>query len=109
MLKTPRMTSDGLAILDRLFFSGRPARIRAVAHARLMAELSQEIYAARTHANLTQKKLAKLVGTTESVVSRIEDGDYRRLSFKLLLRIGEALNRRVGVHLVPVKAKRKSA
>src|SRR5213596_1947312 len=101
-------TSDGLAILDRRHFAGKPARLRALADAKLNAEIAQEIYALRTKAGLTQKQLAGLVGTTDSVISRLEDADYTGHSIKMLQRISAALNRRLEIHFVPLRARRKT-
>jgi ribosome-binding protein aMBF1 (putative translation factor) len=103
-----RRTSDGLEILDHLYFYGRPKRLRALAEATLNAEIAQEIYALRTKAGLTQKQLAEMIGTTDSVVSRLEDADYAGHSLKLLQRISMALDRRLEVHFVPIRPKRKS-
>jgi len=61
MKRKQRTTSDGLAILDRRHFQGRPARLRALAEATLNAQIAQEIYALRSKAGLTQKQLAELV------------------------------------------------
>ncbi len=44
--------------------------------ATLNAEIAQIIYDARTEARLTQQKLADLVGTSQSVIARLEDADY---------------------------------
>lgn len=104
-----RVTSDALEIIDRRYFRGRPKRLRALAVAVLNAQIAQEIYALRTRAGMTQKKLAELVGTTDSVISRLEDADYSGHSLKMLQRISAALNRRLEIHFVPLRAKRKSA
>ncbi len=109
MTKRHRTTSDGLAILDRRHFQGRPGRLRALAEAKLNAQIAQEIYALRTKARLTQKQLAALVGTTDSVISRLEDADYAGHSLKMLQRISAALNRRLEIHFVPLRARRKTA
>lgn len=109
MRKRQRTTSDGLAILDRRHFHGRPVRLRALAEAKVNAHIAQEIYALRTKAGLTQQQLADLVGTTDSVVSRLEDADYAGHSLRMLHRIGAALNRRIEVHFVPLRARRKTA
>lgn len=109
MSKRPRPTSDVLAILDRHHFRGRPARLRALAQATLNARIAQDIYALRTKAGLTQKQLAKLVGTTDSAISRLEDADYSGHSLKMLQRISTALNRRLEIHFVPLRAPRKTA
>jgi hypothetical protein len=41
MKKRRRTTSDGLAILDRRHFEGRPARLRALADAKLNAQVAR--------------------------------------------------------------------
>ena len=109
MSKRRHTTSDGLAILDRRHFHGRPARLRALAEAELNTQIAQEIYALRIKAGLTQKQLARLVGTTDSVISRLEDADYTGHSLKTLQRISAALNRRLEIHFVPLRARRKTA
>lgn len=109
MTKSKEMTSDLVALLHRRFFRGRPAKIRALAEATLNVEIAQEIYALRTKAGLTQKQLADLIGTTGSAVCRLEDAEYEGHSLRVLQRIGEALNFRLEVRFVPIRAKRKSA
>lgn len=109
MSKRRRTTTNGLEIIDRRHFRGRPARVRALAEATLNAQISQEIYALRTRAGLTQKQLAELVGTTDSVISRLEDADYAGHSLKMLQRVSAALHRRLEIHFVPLRGRRKSA
>ena len=104
-----RTTTDGLEILDRLFIRGRPDRLRALEEAVLNAEIAQEIYALRAKAGLTQKRLAEMIGTTHSVISRLEDADYEGHSLKMLLRIAAALNQRLEVHFTPLRGRKKSA
>ena len=104
-----RPTSDGLAILDHRHFQGRPARLRALAEATLNAQIAQEIYVLRTKAGLTQKQLAEQVKTTDSVISRLEDADYAGHSLKMLQRISAALNRRLEIHFVPLRGRRRTA
>jgi ribosome-binding protein aMBF1 (putative translation factor) len=104
-----RTTVDALAILDSHHFENQPKRLRALAEATLNAEIAQEIYALRTRAGLTQKQLAKMVGTTDSVISRLEDADYAGHSLKMLQRISAALDRRIEIHFVPLRSRRRSA
>lgn len=104
-----RTTSDALEILDARYFKGRSRLLRALAGATLNAEIAQKIYALRTGAGLTQKQLAKLVGTTDSVISRLEDADYSGHSLKMLQRISAALNRRLEIRFVPLRSRRKTA
>ncbi|MCA9757574.1 MAG: helix-turn-helix domain-containing protein [Candidatus Eisenbacteria bacterium] len=65
--------------------------------------------ALRTDAGLTQAELAKLVGTSRSVISRLEDDDYDGHSLALLRRVAAAVNKRVEIRFVPADRKAKSA
>lgn len=107
--KIPRSTSDGLEILHRRFIAGRPEQEAALEAARLSSAVAQEIYDLRTRARLTQKRLAELVGTTHSVISRLEDADYSGHSLKLLQRICLALDCRLQVRFVPVATRRRKS
>ncbi|PSB10091.1 transcriptional regulator [Pleurocapsa sp. CCALA 161] len=66
------------------------------------AHVAQLIYDARTLAGLSQTELAKLIGTTQSVISRLEDADYEGHSLSMLSRIAQALGREVKIDLVPI-------
>ena len=108
--KKHRTITDGLEILDRLHFRGRPARERALEKARLNAEIAQEIFALRTKAGLSQAQLARLIGTTASAICRLEDADYSGHSLSMLQRISAALNHRIEVRFVPLsRAQRTTA
>lgn len=76
-------------------------------------ELSPLIRQLREAAGLTQAELAERVGTTQSVISRLESDDYEGHSLSMLNRIGAALNCRLTVGLAPesseVEAVRESA
>lgn len=63
--------------------------------------VAQMIYDARTEAGLTQKELAKAVGTTQSVISQLESAEYKGHSLSMLERIAQALHRHVEIRLVP--------
>jgi len=73
------------------------------------ADVARKIYDLRTRAGLTQSELAKLVGTTASVISRLEDADYEGHSLAMLRRIAAALNKRVEIRFVTVKEAPQSA
>ena len=62
--------------------------------------VARKIYALRKRAGLTQQQLAKLVGTTTSVICRLEDADYQGHSLAMLRRVAEALNKRVELRFV---------
>jgi len=95
-----KKTRDAGAILDRLIGEDRELR-RQVEVAKLSLCVAQMIHDARTAAGLTQAQLAELVGTTQSVISRLEDADYEGHSLSMLQRIAEALHRRIEIRFVP--------
>src|SRR5438093_8304905 len=64
---------------------------------------SPKIYDLRTKAGLSQAQFAKLVGTTASVICRLEDADYEGHSLAMLNRIAAALHRRVEIRFVPLR------
>ena len=79
------------------------AQLRGIVHSQV--ELGNEcpkIHGLRTKAGLTQRQLAKLVGTTASVICRLEDADYEGHSLAMLTRIATALNRRVEIRFLPL-------
>ena len=108
MARRRRTTTDGLEILDRLYVR-TPAQKRMLDEAILNAGIAQEIYALRAKADLTQKQLAKMIGTTGSVISRLEDADYDGHSLKMLQRIAIALDYRLEVRFTLVRGRKKSA
>ncbi len=58
---------------------------------RAKSEIAVAIRAARQHAHMTQAKLAEKVGTTQSVIARLESGtDKRNASLPFLARIATA-------------------
>ena len=94
-------TSDAAEILD-IEFGGDPGYPELRAPERVKSQAAQAIHDARLAAGLTQTHLARLAGTTQSVISRLEDGDYDKHSLAMLKRIAAALHRRAEVRFVPV-------
>lgn len=95
-----KTSSDALKILDEMFFHSKKAQ-RELRAAQTSAEISRQVFALRMDAGLTQKELASLVGTSHSVISRVEDDDYQGHSLNLLKRIAEALDRKIEIRFVP--------
>jgi ribosome-binding protein aMBF1 (putative translation factor) len=104
MAKKKTKTSSAVKILHQRYYKGNPRRIADLQKARVSAEVARKIYDLRTKAGLTQKQLAELVGTSHSVISRLEDDDYTRHSLDMLHRIAAALNRRVEVRFLPARS-----
>ena len=71
-----RPTTDAVEIIHRRYYEGRPQRIAELAEAEANDTVARKIHELRKRAGLTQQQLAKLVGTTTSVISRLEDADY---------------------------------
>jgi ribosome-binding protein aMBF1 (putative translation factor) len=69
-------------------------------------EAAQLIYDMRTNAGLSQRELAKRIGTTASVICRLEDADYEGHTLAAVRRIASALNRRLELRAVPIKPAR---
>ena len=61
-----------------------------------------QIYNLRKKAKLTQDQLAKLVGTKQSNIARIEDADYTGYTLKTLERVSGALKAKIEIKIIPV-------
>ncbi len=90
-------TGNAVAILRDRYVKDDPKRKASVEAERVNAQVARMIYDLRNDAGLTQKELAKQVGTTQSVISRLEDADYEGHSLSMLNRIAEALNQKMSI------------
>lgn len=100
--KTKKRTTDAVDILHRRYFAGRPEKLLLLEEERAGAAIARQIHALREKAGLSQRDLARLVGTTASVICRLEDADYEGHSLAMLRRIAAALDRRVEIRFVSV-------
>jgi DNA-binding XRE family transcriptional regulator len=107
--KKRKPTTDAIEIIHRRYYEGRPQRIAELAEAEANDTVARKIFALRKRAGLTQQQLAKLVGTTTSVICRLEDADYQGHSLAMLRRIANALNKRVELRFVTAKRNPKVA
>jgi DNA-binding XRE family transcriptional regulator len=105
MPRKRKPTSDAIEIMHRRYYEGRPDRVAALEEARADNEVARKIHQLRTGAGLSQRQLAKLVGTTASVICRLEGADYEGHSLPMLRRIAAALNRRVEIRFLPLRPK----
>jgi len=106
--KARKPTSDAVEILHRRYVESDPEMARLVAEELANLQIAQKIYDLRTKAGLSQRELAKLVGTTASVICRLEDADYNRHSLGMLTRIAAALNKRVDIRFVNQRRTRQN-
>jgi ribosome-binding protein aMBF1 (putative translation factor) len=98
-----KITKDAVEILHSRYIKGKPHQLEALKEERQKAHIAAQIYRLRTEAGLSQKALADLIGTTQSVISRLEDADYTGHSIQTLKRIADVLNCELEVSLVSHK------
>jgi len=108
-MRQKKTTTDAVEIIHRRFFEGKPERLAELEKVRADDAVARKILDLRTKAGLSQRALAKLVGTTASVICRLEDADYEGHSLAMMNRIAAALNRRVEIRFVPLRVGRKRA
>lgn len=101
-------TKDALKIIDHMVGPDEDLR-ELISDQTVNMRVARLIYDARNKAGLTQKQLAKLVGTTQSVIARLEDADYDGHSLSMLNRIATALHKRVDIRLLSVRGEPQRA
>ena len=103
-----KKTKDALTILKKRL-ENNPRLKNLVEEERVNFQAALAIREARKKMGLTQARLAKEIGTTQSVIARLEDSDYRGHTLKMLELFAEALGRRVKISLTPVPEQRSYA
>ena len=91
-------TSNAIQILKRRRAKD-PDLQRLYEEEKLNYQVAVAIRKARVTVGLTQDELAERVGTTQSVISRLEDTDYEGHSLTMLQRIADVLHRRLTIRL----------
>ena len=95
-------TTDALEIMHRRYYQKNPERLAELEEALVNDDVARKLRTLRTQAGLTTRELAKIVGTTASVISRLENADYERHSLSMLNRIAAALKVRLKVDFVAI-------
>jgi ribosome-binding protein aMBF1 (putative translation factor) len=96
--------SEALQELYDELIGNDPKKQAAYEEALVNVKAAQLLYDMRTAAGLSQRGFAKRVGTTASVICRLEDADYSGHTLAMLNRIASALGRRIELHAVPKEA-----
>lgn len=96
MRQNRKQITDAAEIMDRRY-GGDVEWNRLVAEETLKASIGQLVYDLRTEASLSQRRLADLVGTSQSVISRVENADYEGSALEILARVCFALQRSISV------------
>jgi ribosome-binding protein aMBF1 (putative translation factor) len=102
MATKKRFYSEALQYSYDRFIAGHPEDEEFFEQALFDTEVASKVYDLRTKAGLSHAALAKKVGTTASVISRLEDADYEGNSLVMLLRIAEALGKRLQIRFISV-------
>ena len=100
--KMNKKTSDAKRILTKMIGQDKKLK-KLISKETLNAQIALEIYAKRTKARLTQRQLAEKIGTTQSVIARLEDANYQGHSLTMLQKIAEALNQKIAFSMKPEK------
>jgi len=98
-------TSDAVEILHRRYFKGNREMLALLEEERANAEIARMIYDLRTEARLSQRQLAKLIGSSASAICRLEDADYEGHSLSMLRRIAAALHKQIEIRVRPLPVK----
>jgi transcriptional regulator with XRE-family HTH domain len=101
-------TTNDFAVVIKQKLESNPEFARGVRKATFFADISQMVYDARTKAKLSQKDLARMVGTQQSSISRIEDSGYDGHSLSTLYRIAVELNCNLTVNMEPIVKKEQA-
>ena len=104
MARGKHSTTDAIKIIDRRYFSSKKAQ-EELKRAQESALVAHRVRALRIQAKLSQREFGRLVGTTASVICRLEDDDYAGHSLSMLRRIAAALGHRVEIRFVPARRK----
>jgi len=97
-------SSDALEWMYEEFIGGDAERIASYQEERIKAEIARQVYDLREHAGFTQKQLADLVGTSETVIDDLEEADYEGDALAMLVQIATALRKKIDVHFVTSNA-----
>jgi DNA-binding XRE family transcriptional regulator len=92
--------TDATNILYERFISGNPEAEALLEEERANLKIAQKIHVLRKANGLSQRELAKRVGTTASVICRLENADYEGHSLAMLHRIAAAVGKRVEIRFV---------
>ncbi|MBU1487041.1 helix-turn-helix domain-containing protein [bacterium] len=98
-----KTTTNAVEILKH-HLSNDPELAVLVEEERKRLRLADKIRKVRLKVGLSQREIAKRIGSTQSAVARLESGNYERLSLSTLIKISLALNCRVNLEIEPAKS-----
>ena len=105
MARTGKPKSDALQYLHDRYFGDNPKRLASLEAERINLDIACKIYDLRTKAGMSQRELARRIGTSAANICRLENADYQGHSLSMLRRIAAALEMRVDVRFLPIARK----
>lgn len=109
MARKHRFESEALQHLYGRYVGRNKKKQQAFEEELANVDVARKLYSLRKQAGLTQAKLAELVGTSPSVISRLEDADYNGHSLAMLRRVANVFGKRVQISFVSARpAKRRN-
>jgi DNA-binding transcriptional regulator YiaG len=102
MRKTQHKSGE-VKITPRRLSRGDIERLEKAWAVEINLTVAKRIRKLRGESGLSQEKFAVLVGTTASVINRLEESDYDGDALAMLRQIAEALGKRVEIRIVTVK------
>ncbi len=91
-----KKTSDAVELMNK-WYGGDAEWEQMLVDERLKVQVGQIVYDLRTEAGLSQEALAKLAGTSQSIISRVENADYEGSALEMLYRVCSALHLQINV------------
>src|SRR6266498_1807417 len=95
--------SEALQYTQEKYIGDDPEQVASYEQELINIEVAKQLYDLRTKAGLSQRELARKVGTTASAICRLEDADYEGHSLSMLRRIAAALDKRIEIRFVPIQ------
>jgi DNA-binding XRE family transcriptional regulator len=96
-----RITSDAVEILHHLYIKDDPERLASLEAERVKSKIARRLYDLREEAGLTQKQLAKEVGTIAEAIDELEATDYEDHqlgdAFLMLQKVAKVMRKRIEV------------
>jgi len=86
--------------LSRAFLEERlkdPSYLKFYLEEQFRLSFGSEIARVRKEKKLSQEQLAKQCGLNSAAITKLEKGEYHRVTLKLLVQIAEALNQKITV------------
>lgn len=101
MHKKTKKATDAVKILHGRYVIKDAGRLASIEAEKNKLNIAAQIHSLRQRSGLTQKQLAAMMGTTQSVISRIENANYASERIDTLQKLAAALNCHLELRFVP--------